>query len=169
MRWTRRRRETSGADRPSQKLRRDRYQDRRAAFAEGFRGRRSRVVLTPRRWRQVGGSDSAGDSGKQARSLGRARRKPLKPLRAGMPGVCGVLVVTNARVYYTTRGCGCAGTRHSPRPLSGRRIYAQPGRYPRRGSEDACPSCCCPFSEASDKRRRIRTPEELHAHFASSQ
>src|SRR6201999_3190378 len=47
------------------------------------RGRRSRVVLTPRRWRQVGDNAShyADDSGKKARSLGRARRKPLKPLR----------------------------------------------------------------------------------------
>ena len=45
------------------------------------RGRRSRVVLTPRRWRQVGGSHSADDGGKQARSPGRARNKPLKPLR----------------------------------------------------------------------------------------
>jgi hypothetical protein len=44
-------------------------------------GRRSRVVLTPRRWRQVGGSDSAGDGGNQARSPGRARNKLLKPLR----------------------------------------------------------------------------------------
>jgi hypothetical protein len=50
-------------------------------------GRRSRVVLTPRRWRQVGGSDSAGDGGKKARSPGRARYRPLKPSRAGMPGV----------------------------------------------------------------------------------
>src|SRR5258708_32834642 len=39
-------------------------------------GRRSRVVLTPRRWCQVGGSDSAGDGGKRARSPGRARSKP---------------------------------------------------------------------------------------------
>jgi hypothetical protein len=38
--------------------------------------RRSRVVLTPRRWRQVGGIISAGDGGKQARSPGRARSKP---------------------------------------------------------------------------------------------
>src|ERR1700712_1944826 len=30
------------------------------------RGRRSRVVLTPRRWRQVCGSHSAGEGGKQA-------------------------------------------------------------------------------------------------------
>jgi hypothetical protein len=44
-------------------------------------GRRSRVVLTPRRWRQVGGSDSSGEGGNKARSPGRARRKPLKPLR----------------------------------------------------------------------------------------
>jgi hypothetical protein len=44
-------------------------------------GRRSRVVLTPRRWRQVGESDFTGDGGNKARSPGRARRNPLKPLR----------------------------------------------------------------------------------------
>jgi hypothetical protein len=44
-------------------------------------GRRSRVVLMPRRWHQVGGGNSVNDGGKQARSPGRARRKPLKPLR----------------------------------------------------------------------------------------
>jgi len=50
-------------------------------------GEVSRVVLTPRRWRQVCGRHvgptgpdkpiSADDGGKQARSPGRARRKPL--------------------------------------------------------------------------------------------
>jgi hypothetical protein len=50
------------------------------------RGRRSRVVLTPRRWRQVLEKQASckllgGDGGKQARSPGRARNKPLKPLR----------------------------------------------------------------------------------------
>ena len=64
-------------------------------------GRRSRVVLTPRRWRQVGGGNSAGDGDKQARSPGRVRRKPLKPLRAGMPGVSGATVVTNSCAFYT--------------------------------------------------------------------
>jgi hypothetical protein len=63
-------------------------------------GRRSRVVLTPRRWRQVGGGNFADDGGKKARSPGRARRKPLKPLRAGMPGCSGGLVVTT-RVLST--------------------------------------------------------------------
>ena len=43
-------------------------------------GRRSRVVLTPRRWCQVGGSNSAGDGGQKARAPGSARiiRKPLR-------------------------------------------------------------------------------------------
>jgi hypothetical protein len=47
------------------------------------RGRRSRVVLTPRRRRQVGddASHHADDGDKKARSPGRVRRKPLKPLR----------------------------------------------------------------------------------------
>jgi hypothetical protein len=62
---------------------------------------------------------SVDDGGKRARSPGRARRKPLKPLRAGMPGDSGVLVVT--RVRSTTpsahEAAGAAGTRRSPRPL----------------------------------------------------
>jgi hypothetical protein len=80
-------------------------------------GRRSRVVLTPRRWRQIGGSNSVSDGDNKARSPRRARRKPLKPLRAGMPGDPGATVVTNARVFYTTRAAaGALGARHSPRP-----------------------------------------------------
>ena len=84
-----------------------------------MRGRRSRVVLTPRRRRQVDGGNSVGDGDNQARSPGRARRKPLKPLRAGMPGDSGATVVTTLVwfYFYPTRGCGCMGTRHSPRPL----------------------------------------------------
>jgi hypothetical protein len=46
---------------------------------------------------------SAGDGDKQARSPGRARRKPLTPSRAGMPGDPGATVVTNACAYYTSR------------------------------------------------------------------
>jgi hypothetical protein len=46
-------------------------------------GRRSRVVLTPRRWRQVVTmlTHRTGDGGKKARSPGRARSSQLKPLR----------------------------------------------------------------------------------------
>jgi hypothetical protein len=80
-------------------------------------GRQSRVVLTPRRWRQVGERNFADDGGKQARSPGRARNKLLKPSRAGMPGDPGATVVTNARAYYSTRAAaGATGTRHSPLP-----------------------------------------------------
>src|SRR5216684_1591845 len=73
-------------------------------------GRQNRVVLTPRRWRQVRGvasarpgldkTISADDGGKRARSPGRARHKLLKPLRAGMPGDPGATVV-NTRVLST--------------------------------------------------------------------
>src|ERR1700733_3095311 len=55
-------------------------------------GRRSRVVLTPRRWRQVGESDFTGDGGNKARSPGRGGRDPLKPLRREgrvFRGTCG--------------------------------------------------------------------------------
>ena len=82
-------------------------------------GRRSRVVLTPQ-WLASSSqkATSADDGDKQARSPGRARRKPLKPSRAGMPGDPGATVVTNARAYYSTRAAaGATGTRHSPRPL----------------------------------------------------
>src|SRR4030081_1757755 len=80
-------------------------------------GRRSRVVLMPRRRHQVLREDAQDDGDKQARSPGRARRKPLKPLRAGMPGLTGELVVTTLVCFlHCTRGCGCIGAWHSPRP-----------------------------------------------------
>ena len=80
MRWTRRRSKTSGADPPSLKLRRDRYQARRAAFVETAAD--GEVVWS--RCPDAGiklAAKAASDGGKKARSPGRARRKPLKPLR----------------------------------------------------------------------------------------
>ena len=76
-----------------------------------------------------------GDGGKRARSPGRARHKPLKPLRAGMPGDSGVLVVTRVRSTTTSahEAAGAAGTRHSPRPPLGRKINARLGRTAPRG------------------------------------
>ena len=43
----------------------------------------------------------AEDGDNQARSPGRARSKPLKPLRAGMPGCPGGLVVTTLVCFFT--------------------------------------------------------------------
>jgi hypothetical protein len=50
-----------------------------------------------------------------------ARRKPLKPLRAGMPGDSGVLVVTRVRSITTkcARGRGCSGHPAFPTPSKG--------------------------------------------------
>ena len=65
-----------------------------------------------------------------------ARRKPLKPLRAGTPGDSGVLVVT--RVLSTNKSAheaaGATGTRR-PHALFGREIYQRLGRMARRGRE----------------------------------
>jgi hypothetical protein len=70
----------------------------------------------PRRWHQVGGSDSAGDGGKKARSPGRARRKPLKPLRREA-GVFLVEPVVLPPCFFCTGPTGATGTRLSLRPL----------------------------------------------------
>ena len=41
-----------------------------------------------------------------------------KTIARGMPGVSGVTVVTNSRVFYTTReAAGASSARHSLRPL----------------------------------------------------
>jgi len=88
MRWTRQRFARDGiAGRVGERP----VSDQQRADERCCSVRRSRVVLTPRCWRQVRGVKSAqpgldktyplGDGGKRARSPGRARRKPLKPLR----------------------------------------------------------------------------------------
>src|SRR5882724_5001824 len=82
---------------------------------------------------------SADDGGKRARSPGRARRKPLKPLRAGMPGDSGVLVVTRVRFTNTSahEAAGATGIRHSPRPLWAEGFLQDSGAA-RRGVAKAC-------------------------------
>jgi hypothetical protein len=81
-------------------------------------GRRSRVVLTPRRWRQAGGNNFCRRWWQESPVTKESTKQLLKPSRAGMPGDPGATVVTNARVYYTPRAAaGATGTRHSPLPL----------------------------------------------------
>jgi len=79
---------------------------------------------------------SADDGGKRARSPGRARRKPLKPLRAGMPDDPGGPVATT-RVHYQlrTRGYGCSGHPAFPTPSKGREIHQRLGRIAPRGAK----------------------------------
>ena len=136
MRWTRQRFARDGiAGRVGERP----VSDQQRADERCCSVRRSRVVLTPRRWRQVRGvksaqpgldkNISADDGGKTARSPGRARRKPLKPLRAGMPGDSGVLVVTRVRstTIIAHEAAGALGIRHSPRPPKGGRFINASG------------------------------------------
>ncbi len=85
------------------------------------RGRRSRVVLTPRRWRQVGGDDPSAMVAKKPGSPGRARRKPLKPFACGNAGLNRRTCGDYARVVFIfpTRGCGCACASGIPHALFG--------------------------------------------------
>src|SRR6266568_6027988 len=108
--------------------------------------RRSRVVLTPRRWRQVRGCRVGPTGCRQnvsplttvAKEPGRrgARRKPLKPLRAGTPGDSGVLVVTRVSSTNTkcTRGRGCNGHPAFPTPSLGGRYSNASGASRREGA-----------------------------------
>jgi hypothetical protein len=74
------------------------------------------------------------DGGKRARSPGRARHKPLKPLRAGMPGDSGVLVYSSAFYYSSAHeAAGAAGTRRSPRPPWAEAYMQSLGRFASRG------------------------------------
>ena len=94
-----------------------------------------------------------GDGDKQAWSPGRARRKPLKPLRAGMPGDSGVLVVT--RVPSTTivahEAAGALGIRHSPRPLRAESFLQDSGAA-RREAAKSYPKLGVPSLRANGSR-----------------
>jgi len=92
------------------------------------RGRPSRVVLTPRRRRQVGGRQLPPATVTRRPIAGESTKQPLKPLRAGMPGDPGELVVTTlvCFLHFAHEAAGAAGTRHSPRPdCSWRETFTQ--------------------------------------------
>ncbi len=73
------------------------------------------------------GDDLAGDGGKKARSPGRVRRKPLKPLRAGTPGDPAKPAVTTLVCFFVLharpRAQLAPGVPHAL-PFSGRRILS---------------------------------------------
>src|ERR1700688_4098439 len=77
---------------------------------------------------------------RRIRSPGRARNKPLKPLRAGMPGDLGCTCGDYARVLhlkFCTRGYGCGGHPAFPTPsvFLGRIVHAKLGRIAPRECE----------------------------------
>ena len=82
-----------------------------------YRGRRSRVVLTPRRWRQVVWILFTRRWWQKSPVTKESAKETVTPSRAGMPGDSGATVVTNARAtYFYTRGCGCIGHPAFPTP-----------------------------------------------------
>ena len=95
-------------------------------------GRRSRVVLTPRRWRQVSSGNATGDGGNRARSP-RARRKPLKPLRTGMPGE-----PVGAALKRVSSGSGIICYTEFRIRQQGRRLRRRNKRHPLRDGIDLC-------------------------------
>src|SRR5580692_6232118 len=84
----------------------------------GSRGRRSRVVLTPRRWRQVSREATPTRRRWQTSPVtGESTKETVKTIAQGRPGDLGEPVVTNACAFYTTHAAaGATGTRLSLRP-----------------------------------------------------
>jgi hypothetical protein len=84
-----------------------------------IRGRRSRVVLTPRRWRQV--CERQLSQATVARKPGHRGERDIsrKTIARGMPGDSGVTVVTTLVCYLHTahEAAGASSARHSLRPL----------------------------------------------------
>ena len=130
-------------------------------------GRRSRVVLTPRRWCQVGEGNSACD-GVNKPITGESTKETVKPLRGECRVISGVTVVTNARALYPTRAAaGALGARHSLRPLmsEGGMFIAKLGRIALRDRDVMSAECgCLKFESVRLSRasaRMMRRPCEI--------
>jgi hypothetical protein len=105
--------------------------------------RRSRVVLTPRHWCQaLEKQASQGDGGKKARSPGRARRKPLKPLRREGRSVSAEPVCSCAfsllRICTRDRGCSAHPVFSAPSVLKGVNVSGKNSRDMRGENAKLC-------------------------------
>jgi len=89
------------------------------------------MVLTPRRWRSSLAEVIPQMTVTKSPITGESTKETVKTIARGMPGVSGVTVVTNARVYYTPRAAaGAPSARHSLRPLILRaEVLAKLGRF----------------------------------------
>jgi hypothetical protein len=105
-----------GVSRSSRTLVRDAVDVGGALTNAPARGRRSRVVLTPRRWRQVLEKQASwGRRWQESPVTGESAEETVKTIARGMPDVSGVTVVTNACAFYTC-GCGRAERPAFPAP-----------------------------------------------------
>jgi hypothetical protein len=80
-------------------------------------GRRSRVVLTPRRWRQVGGAIRR-RRWQTSPVTGESSKETVNTIAQGNAGLPGGPVVTTlvCLLHFAHEAAGAAGTRHSLRP-----------------------------------------------------
>jgi hypothetical protein len=130
-------------------------------FADGKAVWSWHPLLVSSQWRLVGPTGlldqpySLTTVTRRIRSPGRARNKPLKPLRREcrvFRGTCG----DYARVLYLfrTRGCGCNAHPAFPCALLGRRFMQRPGRI--------APRDCGVASEIGCLKLNLRARTRLH-------
>jgi hypothetical protein len=129
MRWTLRRARTNGA----------------------CCGRRSRVVLTPRRWRQVCGMIRR-RRWQKSPVTGESPKETVKTIAQGMPGQSGEPVVANSCAFlFRTRGYGCGGHPAFPAPSDFEGRTWQNSDASRRGREELCLELARHCEERSDE------------------
>ena len=109
-------------------------------------GRRSRVVLTPRRWRQVSRSNSARRRWQKSPVTGESAKETVKTIAQGRPGRSGEPVVTTLVyfVFIVREAAGASCARLSLRPLfsEGRRFRQDSRENMRRDREGvSCRHC----------------------------
>jgi hypothetical protein len=116
-----------------------------------LRGRRSRVVLTPRRWRQVCGIIRK-RRWQESPVTGESSKETVKTIARGMPGDPGVTVVTMLVCFFTFahKAAGAPSARHSLRPLilEGRLYPTTRALFARREGGGVSPRHC---EEPSDE------------------
>src|ERR1700680_2937236 len=90
----------------------------RAADERAQCGRRSRVVLTPRCWRQVREKQaSCGRRWQQSPVTGESTKETVKTIARGKPDDPVEPVVSNSCAFFTAQeAAGAIGARLSPRP-----------------------------------------------------
>src|SRR5450756_2187308 len=136
---------------------RDAVDAKRATDERALGGRRSRVVLAPRRWRQVDGNKfpaamvarKPGHQGERGVSCKPSRREGRI---ASAEPVCSCAFLF---VHFAHETAGAARTRSSLRPLCfrGQRSLAKPGRIVPRQCGRAARCCLTVESEVSPSRR----------------
>jgi hypothetical protein len=131
-----------------------------------LRGRRSRVVLTPRRWRSSGRKKIFRLRWWQESPVTReSTKETVKTIAQGRPDRSGEPVVTYSYAFhFRIRGCGCIGHPAFPAPsvLSRGKVDAQLGRYLRRGIVETWPRVPGAARHEPTGRREAPPDDRLH-------